>query len=428
VSVELQINCEKKRHKNDSDCPEFCSILLTTKPAENLPTFGIRHSTNRLVSVYQMLPSDEYVRVSASMGVMLGGRPVVKKTELTNEMMFSYLIANGMVSVCADAEVLHVTVERLGSDGGVPIRVEVAKKGGSSRTVAAVKELVSAQTGIVQERMQLCYKHAEDCETASDVGSELDDDAVLRASCTLLLMVGELRFTWNPNQKLFFANHGWITNELDYEPEDDAAVYTQISPKKVERCGHEIEEYHGLVAIPAMEPRGGIFTLSLRVSNPQQTLFCDPGTSIGVVSVDTVQYLYKTTPVQDEHARDSDLMRSWFFSTTHGELNGHHENGTPFVRAPRTGHVPLHPAVVITAQLDSDRGTLRFWVNGKIVGKHTVAAAAAVKDGERLVPPHFAGLPKIPMQWAVVAPEGDTSMEIVDDHPVLEPFDGCLNV
>jgi hypothetical protein len=204
-------------------------------------------------------------------------------------------------------------------------------------------------------------------------------------------------------------------------------VYKVVNPKKVLRVCQSGNGFHGLAAVPPMEPSDdpsdGTFKISLRFSaegTGPVSYHRSPYASVGVVGNASVGggMLWSASPVQTEmtHSHTQPTIDSWFLNTRDGALHGNQALGSGFIEPRRAGGIQIHPhpGTVITMELDFAKGTLRFWVNGSIHGAPWACPPFRA---------HYTDIPKISMQWALVADHHGTSVEIVD-HPELESFDG----
>jgi hypothetical protein len=274
------------------------------------------------------------------------------------------------------AETVVVTVEHLGDGHATDVRVV---RGVRTSSVAAVKKRVSELDGIAANRQLLFRADAEHC---------LDDDEVLRESCTVYLLVGDASYGWDSASPLL-SKKG--CDGIEYRDRAPCELYTRVSTKLVCRTVLDVNHAHTMGILPSIRGEdcsGEVVTISLRFT-------CDTtdDSSEPIRELSTYCGLMEAGNSVTQSARSlSSLMTNSFvagWGVRRGKADG--------ILCRRCAGTRPHFGVVVTMQWDTDKGTLRFLLDGKPHGSD------------------LTGIPKhIPMQWAVEVPHRGSRIEIVE--------------
>jgi len=271
---------------------------------------------------------DQAVRLGKGLRSAMGGRKFCNEEELTRDVLFSYLKAEGEIK---DVKLVKVAVQ--GMDG-THFHV-VLEKGGMNSCVRALKLGIEEVKGTPRCRQELFALGGslirENCN------EPLRDDSVVTNACTVALCVKPTaEWEWHTGSEM-------IKDEF-YElkgPGNARAVmkYDDAGCANIMAAG------------PVMLEGSGKHTISFKLQSTDKRgleMCC------GVVrsGVPCKEYPF---PQEDE------TTTSWLMHCANGGLFGNgkwasHEVGR------------IAPGNILTMQLDSNKGTLRFWVDGKVHG------------------------------------------------------------
>jgi hypothetical protein len=319
------------------------------------------------------------ISVCENLGSLLGGRLVCKEDELTREVLLEHLFCVGSISRC---HVRRVTIQQL---GGREIHMDVA-----TTSIKAIKKTISRLEGIAPETQTL--------RDVNGTGEALADNTVIQTACVLVLTVGATTFSWDSeslhmDNALARAQEGWRFEEdvLFFLDQDDPRTVCRYYAR--ERPDH-VSFRHTMAAVPSMTPfaqSAGIYTISV------------------TFEMDTIFGTRSTPPVDDRWPRIGAIgvgkttgnmqhnVTALSMHTANGKLCNMLVGGGKALPA---GKVPF--GSVLTMQLDYDKKTLHFWVNG-------------ARHGEG-----YHNILRIPMQWGILAPHDQSIVTIVDQPEILE--------
>jgi hypothetical protein len=351
------------------------------------------------------LPSQQQLSVFEGMSPFLGGRLVCSEAELTREKMLEYLMSIGHVALCG--VVLSLKVQTGVSEDTV-VEVEM---GETTSSVAAVKKRISVQLGFPTETQCLFYKES---------GTQLLDEHVIdeeSSTRTLILHLGSPKFAWDPNSPHMDNAEARALNRDNLFGEGKRAwkfeqdvlfALDGVDPSTVRRRSdflHQFHYSHTMVALPSMPVKvDETYTLSVSIEE-NRNLTREGGHDttgrhrprIGIVAVGS--YALDDRPlVHNATISDSNAtVSAWCINTWTGALSDTQLPDVRWDRTPRCGLGILRTASnVLTMQLDFNKRTLRFWLDGRPLGKG------------------FDGIPPVPMQWALMAPHHESAVTIVD--------------
>ena len=216
---------------------------------------------------------------------------------------------------------VEVTVQTM---AGASFGVMLEEGGGSKSNVRALKAEIKETEGTPSHRQEL-FMLDEGAEDGSE--EPLSDDLEIESACTVALCVKpEAEWEWD-------AVSGLIKDGVFELSGENNSIATKIDQDKdYDNC---------MVVGRVMGARTGKHTISMKLG--YKGFYC------GVVR--------DGAPYNTDHCRIESKL-GWFIASFVGGLCG---NGKVF--GDMAGKI--EPGQVLTMQVDTDAGTLKFWVDGK---------------------------------------------------------------
>ena len=246
---------------------------------------------------------------------MMGGRKYVQQEELTRDCLLDWLLRTkrGML-----VETFDVSVGLLsGMNFGVKLDHSV------NNSVKALKEGIESQAGIARQDQEIFL-----VEDAAEEEASMDDSGKISAPCSVVVLVKvPVAWVWDIESPLFrdrvFELSGpdnCITTKIDRDMDRDNCL---------------------LVSGPVVTTSTGKHTISFKMINGFAML--------GVVKEDVSC---------DQSYCRGDNDQGWFMYTYDGGLCGNNKNDDDCAGK-------IEPGQVLTVQVDTDAGNLKFWLDGK---------------------------------------------------------------
>ena len=272
------------------------------------------------------LNAGEYVRiVDEGLRKLIGGVKLCRKEELTRAVLLEFLKSQGAIKEVKG--LVEVTVQTM---AGASFGVMLEEGGGSNSSVRALKAEIKETEGTPSHRQDLLML-VEDAEEGSE--EPLSDDFEIESPCTVALCVlPEEEWEWDTISDL-------VRDEVFELSGPNNSIATNIDQdKNYNNC---------LVTGRAMGTGTGKHTISMKLAQTQGSSD-DMNILCGVVR--------DGAPCNEDHAmRDSTL--GWFMESEYGCLCGNYKQYTDRAGEIKSGQV-------LTMQVDTDAGTLKFWVDG----------------------------------------------------------------
>lgn len=280
------------------------------------------------------------VRLADGLHDALGGRRYCLDKQIT-----PLLLARGRIKQVTTFQVVVTTLEGLQFE---------CKMDETECSVRALRRYIQQQRGVRPNLQELFLTNNAGNENTDNDASPLQDaDMLPREAAVLLCIRTETLWQWDDNSDLITDNNN---TDMSRSLELDA------KQTKVTKTGFDEDINNTMVVKTAMQPHSGKYWISF---NGMYDL-------VGVVQ-DGDHVLC------DVNYAQVDSQEGWFIDKLLGELagNGHDQTGNC------CPDFALNSLDVLTLELDTDLGTLKFFVNGKIHG------------------PGFTGVTGGPMRWAV---------------------------
>ena len=262
-----------------------------------------------------------YVKiVDEEVHTLMGGVKLCREEELTKAFLKSLKSRGVIVEV---EGLVEVTVQTM---TGASFGVMLEEGGGSNSSVRALKAEIKEAEGASRHRQELLML-VEDAEEGSE--EPLSDDFEIESACTVALCV-KTEEEWDATSEL--------VKDKVFELTGENSIATKIDQdKNYDNC---------MVVGRVMEAGTGKHTISMKLAQGSAILmdiYC------GVV--------IDGAPCNTNHTEQESTL-GWFMETEFGCLEGHQAKFG-------FGAGEIKPGQVLTMQVDTDAGTLKFWVDGK---------------------------------------------------------------
>jgi len=316
--------------------------------------------------------SEVNVRLSGELRGLFGGRKYVKAKDLTREILLEYAKRQGAVT---EVDLLSVTVQSM---GGTELEVKLDE---SQNTAEWLKRAIQDEQGIsvcTQQLFLVSKKGGDDNTAGASGGAEekqepLKDDELVSDSSIVALCVdfSAALNEWDSSSPL-------ISNKLFVLSGDGNSIATQIDDDQ----SHGGSFDNCLWTARVME--SGKHRISLKLMAGERGY------------LDLYFGLVRDGVAWDRRLHGKTSTDAWYMTSGNGDLCG---NGK--YRQDSAGRI--NEGQIVSMEADLDKGTLRFWVDGKPHG-----------------PGHSSGVTGR-LRWAVCLAYQGNSVQIVPT-PELQPW------
>ena len=303
-----------------------------------------------------------YVRiVGEGLRKLMGGVKQCREEELTRAVLLEFLKSQGEIKEVNG--LVEVTVQTM---AGASFGVILEEGGGSNSNVYALKEEIGEAEGALRYRQEL-FMVVEGAEDGSE--EPLSDDFEVKAACTVALCVKpEAEWKWGVASDL-------VKDKVFELSGPNNSIATKID--------QDIDWKNCMMVGRVMGAGTGKHTISMKLaqgSADYTDIFC------GVV---------RDGAPRNEQYYTQESTVGWFMESWSGGLYG---NGK--YCDDKAGEI--ESGQVLTMQVDTDAGTLKFWLDGK---PHSPGYTSGVTG---------------PQRWATSVFYKGNSVEIVPT-PELQP-------
>ena len=273
-----------------------------------------------------------YVRVvDKGLRRLMGGVKLCREEELTRAVMLEFLKSRGQIEEVKG--LVEVTVQTM---AGTSFGVTLEEGGGSNSIVRALKAEIEETEGTPSHQQELFM-----LVKGVGEGSEepLSDDFEIEAACTVALCVRpEAEWEWDAASDL-------IEDKVFELSGPNNSIATKID---------QADDYENCMIVGRVMGSGtGKHTISMKLAQGSGTWF---SIACGLV-MDGVS-------CNEDHATRGSTA-GWFMLNLDGSMWGNgrgyeYEDNDDAVKAGE-----IKSGQVLTMQVDTDAGTLKFWVDGK---------------------------------------------------------------
>jgi len=306
-------------------------------------------------------PDTVDVKLSEELRELMGGRTYVKEEELTRDVLLEWAKRQGAVK---EVNLISVTVQSM---GGTEVEVKLED---SDNTVRSLKQNIQDSQGISSFSQQLFLVSKKGSDKADELAEAkqepMGDDQLLLVDCCVALCIdAEVLTSWDSSSPL-------ITNKIFELTGKDNIIATKIDQNNYDNC---------LWANRVME--SGKHRMSLKLIKGE----------VG----DLYHFfgLVRDGAAWDKNHCNRASTDAWYMNSS-GYLCGNGKRGDDYAGEINEGQI-------VSMEADLDKGTLRFWVDGKPHG-----------------PGHSSGVTGR-LRWAVCLYRKGTAVEIVPT-PELQPW------